>query len=193
MKLELKHLAPYLPYKLTAEMIDYKCDYVGKKYDEIVGVHQWDKSGLLWCVLTVGCSKPSLDKIKPILRPLSDLTKEIEHNGEKFVPLEKLFKMIDNSDYIEFLIKNELLNCDLLKMNTQIDDDWNHVLIIHSDESDLEFHYSNCSFGLFTNWEHLFVSNLYELLQKLFELHFDVFGLIENKLAIDINTLNQQP
>ena len=27
---------------------------------------------------------------KPFLRPLSDLTKEIEHNGEKFVPILKL-------------------------------------------------------------------------------------------------------
>lgn len=28
----------------------------------------------------------------PILRPLSDLTKEIEHNGEKFVPIDLLRK-----------------------------------------------------------------------------------------------------
>ena len=30
------------------------------------------------------------DYYKPILRPLSDLTKPIEHNGEKFVPIERL-------------------------------------------------------------------------------------------------------
>lgn len=30
------------------------------------------------------------DKLKPILRPLSDLIKQIEHEGEKFVPIEKL-------------------------------------------------------------------------------------------------------
>jgi hypothetical protein len=29
-----------------------------------------------------------IEKIKPILRPLSDLTKEIEVNGEKFIPIE---------------------------------------------------------------------------------------------------------
>ena len=29
-------------------------------------------------------------KSKPILRPLSDLTKEIKHDGEKFVPIVKL-------------------------------------------------------------------------------------------------------
>ena len=30
------------------------------------------------------------DYYKPILRQLSDLTKPIEHNGEKFVPIEKI-------------------------------------------------------------------------------------------------------
>lgn len=31
-----------------------------------------------------------LDQIIPLVRPLSDLTKEIEHNGERFVPVDKL-------------------------------------------------------------------------------------------------------
>lgn len=30
---------------------------------------------------------------KPILRPLSDLSKEIEHGGEKFVPIEKIIEL----------------------------------------------------------------------------------------------------
>ena len=30
------------------------------------------------------------EMIKPILRPLSDLNKEIEHNGDKFIPIEEL-------------------------------------------------------------------------------------------------------
>lgn len=34
-----------------------------------------------------------IEHIKPILHPLSDLTKEIEHNGEKFVPIEKLYHL----------------------------------------------------------------------------------------------------
>jgi hypothetical protein len=31
----------------------------------------------------------------------------------------------------------------------------------------------------------------YEILQWFFENHYDVFGLIEENLAIDINTLNK--
>lgn len=39
-------------------------------------------------------------EIMPILRPLSDITKEIEHNGEKFVPIERVcfFEKIDDLD-----------------------------------------------------------------------------------------------
>ena len=33
-----------------------------------------------------------IDKVKPILHPLSDLTKEIVHKGERFVPLRKLLE-----------------------------------------------------------------------------------------------------
>lgn len=38
----------------------------------------------------VGESNFKTDKYKPILCPLSDLTKPIEHRGEKFVPIEKI-------------------------------------------------------------------------------------------------------
>jgi hypothetical protein len=91
-ELTLKHLSGYLPYGLKAEMLDYKSDYVGRQYDVIIGVHQWSKNGD-WCLLTDGGSKPSFNHIKPILRPLSDLTKEIEVDGEKFVPIEKMEQM----------------------------------------------------------------------------------------------------
>ena len=87
--MKLEHLAPYLPYGLKAELLDYKCDYIGKQFDEIIGIHEWSKNKD-WCLLTAGGSKPSLDRIKPILRPLSDLTKEIVHNGETFVPADKV-------------------------------------------------------------------------------------------------------
>lgn len=33
-----------------------------------------------------------IDRFKPILHPLSDLNKEIEHNGERFVPLRRLLE-----------------------------------------------------------------------------------------------------
>lgn len=39
---------------LKCEIIDYKSDYVGLRYDDVVGVHQWDKSGMLWSLITKG-------------------------------------------------------------------------------------------------------------------------------------------
>lgn len=89
-KLKLEELVPYLPHRLKAEMMDYEIDYVGKQVDDILGVHQWDKNGKFWCALTAGGSNPDIDRIKPILRPLASLTKEIEHNGERFVMKDKL-------------------------------------------------------------------------------------------------------
>ncbi|TCV17171.1 hypothetical protein EDC17_101190 [Sphingobacterium alimentarium] len=77
-QLELKHLAPYLPYGLTvilgtternitAVSIDSRFVFV----DAYKGSRDKQTAGI--------------ENIKPILRPLSDLTKEIVHNGEKFV------------------------------------------------------------------------------------------------------------
>ena len=67
MELQLKHLAPYLPYRLKVTKDDW-----GR-------VFKMDNDGT-----TLNCI--GIDYIlninaKPILRPLSDLTKEIEVNG----------------------------------------------------------------------------------------------------------------
>jgi len=76
MKLELKHIAPYLPYELKG--------YV-EHTEELCTLHIRDGKNLL-------CSIDSFIngtyQMKPILRPLSDLTKEIELNGETVVPFE---------------------------------------------------------------------------------------------------------
>ena len=73
MKLELKHLAPYLPYEL--------------KFTDSV-------SKTIWTLMPANIAVFNYAFHKPILYPLSDLTKEIECNGEKFVPVEKLNELI---------------------------------------------------------------------------------------------------
>lgn len=62
----------------------------------------------------------SLDDFKPILRPLSDLTKTIEHKGETFKPsfvLSRDFKDADDFIYliVQILNKKEV-NLDLIKV-----------------------------------------------------------------------------
>lgn len=66
-------LAMSLPYGLKM----YKESLRGEKETPYKLTSEWFKSALEF-------------KNKPILRPLSDLTKPIEHNGEKFVPIEKV-------------------------------------------------------------------------------------------------------
>jgi hypothetical protein len=135
MKLELKHLAPYLPYGLKGFYMDADYD----KQIEVEGLYNYDD------IYNSEHGDMSFDYFKPILRPLSDLTKEIEVNGEKFVPIKH--KDIKTTSTLKHVAK---YNFDYKELN-------------------------------FARWD---------VIQKLFEWHFDVFGLIEKGLAIDINTLN---
>ena len=133
MKLELKHLAPYLPYGLRI-------------YDETSkSSYELDCNNLLNVI------KYSLEyqDTKPILRPLTDLTKEEfindilgsarAMNGCKITPF------LQRGGSIDFYTHRK-------------DDTPTGALLISQ------------------YW-------------KLFELHFDVFGLIDKGLAIDINTI----
>ena len=52
--------------------------------------------------VTTQLGKTPIQFISIILRPLSDLTKPITHNGETFVPIAKLFKMPDSEVDIIF-------------------------------------------------------------------------------------------
>jgi hypothetical protein len=144
-KLELKHLAPYLPYDLRLERISYKHE----RFKTLTGYDL--------------CPDGEIDNIKLILRPLSDLTKEIEVNGEKFVPIERLTKIFGGRP-ISFDG-----NCFYTKIQESV---------VRKKEDLVPLHFSQL-----------------DAFNKLFEWHFDIFGLIEKGLAIsyiDINTLNKQ-
>ena len=150
MKLELKHIAPYLPYGLKVAYVGY--GEHEKEIKELVGLNI---NSELWIKISeIGINNQSGEQpknIKPILRPLSDLTKKIEHNGEKFVPSKK----IENDFACEWGSMAEEILFPLFDKN-------------HTDIKIIPFN----------------------IMLKLFEWHFDVFNLIENNLAIDINTLN---
>lgn len=79
MKLELKHIVPYLPYELEVlDALNQKVKVIGVKNETyfIDGGNVYAYGDIQDC--------------KPILHPLSDLTKEIEVNGENFVPNKRL-------------------------------------------------------------------------------------------------------
>ena len=180
MKLELKHLAPYLPYGLTGKtkkeiepwkIVGYKEDSFSITEPTLLCTHSTYKNVInIWS-----------RNIKPILRPLSDLTKEIEHNGEKIMPILELAKVSDN--YFKWEFNNESLFHK--SVFCKHENGWTYRFSINTNGK--KFYSINTTFdGIFTqtNDPHL-------VMIKLFEMHFDVFGLIDAGLAIDINTLNK--
>lgn len=99
MKIEIKHLAPYLPYGLT-------CDHGAVDDPEYGILTQLD------CSMGVEDGQFNNDRvtvplqlIRPILKPLSKLHKKIEHNGEKFVPLSVLYDIVNAKHFFEALDK----------------------------------------------------------------------------------------
>lgn len=128
MKLELKHVAGYLPYVLKGVS---KEENLG--FEEVKGFSIYGKHNTV-CLIT-NIDDIDLELFQPILRPLSDLTKEIEE---------------------DVVVYNKL-----------------------SRRSQSDFAYEEPSV---LKWA-------YDDIQILLEHHFDIHGLIESGLAIDINTL----
>lgn len=148
--MKIKHLAPYLPY-------DLKVVFEADEHEHtLVGLVNWSNEIMVLSPFN-DYGRSNIKNCKPILRPLSDLTKEIEHKGVKIIPI----------DYFE------------------IGDDYNYIV---------DYGQGNVKLiGLLKDMaEHNFIQISYMnygVIIKLFEWHFDVFGLIENGLAIDINEL----
>lgn len=146
MKLELHHIAPYLPYEL--EILD--------TIEEIKGVLcgiNMNTVSYLWGDNEINLSA-MIDSVKPLLKPLSDLTKEIEHNGERFFPINKII---------------EMTNRPVLSFGEEAYKD-----AVNSFMRDIKSRLTPIKY--------------YE---KLLEWKFDVFNLIPNNLAIDINTIKK--
>lgn len=102
MKLELKHLAPYLPYKVRCEMLHFtKPNHSNyKSYGILIGI-DWMGQWLMKNESTQNIDTCVWGETKPILRPLSDLDEEIEHNGEKFVPYDKLKTVVSSEQWVK--------------------------------------------------------------------------------------------
>ena len=103
LKQKQKYLAPYLPYGLKLQREGHKEPYhlVSASYTPpfFNGVNIDDTF----------FDGETFERFIPILRPLSDLTKEIEHNGEKLTPIVelKLWVKADVDDVI-----GSPLNCE---------------------------------------------------------------------------------
>ena len=114
----------------------------------------------------------------PILRPL-DLTKEIEHGGEKFVPIVELAKIAWVDEDIDFKYQS-------LKEGT--------VFIAFSDKNNVFGYDSNTqSFFGAIDGKPCSVVNQLTLFETMIKWHFDLSDLISKNQAIDINILETNP
>ena len=175
MKLEIKHLAGYLSYSLKVLDEEY-----GKTF-EVCSYRQDSEEWMIYDDIDGSVEEYSRDILKPILHPLSDLTKEIEVNGEKFVPIVEIGKMFDFDNLERFELDDDII-------------EYGFSQHYADDSQGFSFGYfENGSFGLWCDEidDSHPISEYCRLdvIQKLYEWHFDVYNLIENYLAIDINTL----
>lgn len=165
MQLELKHLAPYLPYSLKWMFGNtlYYTAWMSTKNISVINPKGYGE-------LEKFRYKNIPKDLKPILRPLSDLTEEIEHNGETFVP----GLMLVDPDKKEW----DKMKCEFYNSFPKIPTHNKWIQVYHSD------------LGQVISINPKNVSHLpYNVFYRLFEWHFDVFGLIEAGAAIDKNTL----
>lgn len=188
-KLMPSDIMGYIPHKLTARMLDYKSDYVGKEFDTVVGINQWSADGGLWSVLTEGGSKPSLDRIKPVLRPMSDLIKEIEVDGEKVIPLGLLAGLNKPCEPVSFM---EQFDTYIAYGEMLIGPDNLHVTQDFF-EIDADCFGIDCGFTAYKDGDRqdtfFPVNNLGLIINSLYEMKFDIHGLIGYGLAVDVNSL----
>lgn len=161
MKLELKHLTPYLPYGLSIGQYreDLKITFFSKMVelsdDRIrVTLSRFPFSEII-----------SYYEAKPILRPLSDLSNDdwkeevLIHYADLEVHVSVYDSGNDNKNDFGLTVTYKLM-----------DDVFTDLLICRGLIRETPYH--------FYEW--------------LIKNHFDVFGLIQSGLAIDINTLSKE-
>jgi hypothetical protein len=145
MELEIKHLAPYLPYGL-------KLQYVVREKVEKTGVlqsisHRDFETHPTRVSIEGLYNEEHIWMFKPILRPLSDLNNEIVINGEK----HQMWLLINGQKALE--------NGEIENMN---------------------------------GYQYSILELSYNKIQTILKFHFDIFNLIGQGLAVDINTINHE-
>ncbi len=169
MKLEVKHLAHYLPYGLKLKVDNQFGTYIS----ELV-VHSFGndlRNG-------ININEAINHNAQPFLMPLQYLTKEIEVNGERFIPLIKIAELF------------------VMGVNPRIITSTNGGCVVTYKDNGEEYlmliqFISEGTFvlKLLSTGNIVRIDN-FSIFQKLAEWHFDIFNLIGQGLAVDINTLS---
>lgn len=143
MKLEIKHLAPYLPYELSGICTE---EFTGVEL--VLGISQYKNSKQYYLITSF--DDLDIEMFKPILRPIQEV--------EQY--FESLYGCLEHQDVTDYF------DADFLASNNNIE--ISEIQLLESEQIP------------------------YGTLKVLLKHHFDVFGLIEKGLAVDINTLSVQ-
>ena len=173
MTLELKHLVGYLPYGLKCRVKgydDFEVDGVSLATKKISQSDCLDSYDLELTFKVSEC--------KPILRPLSDLTKEIDG----VVHLVELAEIQCECDILDYKLQSKVIGGISTFGINYINDDYGSMVFGYDTFNGFGLHIKPMN-------DILFVSNQLKLYEYLFKNHFDVYGLIEKGLAIDVNTI----
>jgi len=166
MKLELKHIASYLPY--AVKIYDYNAY-------PVCGFFEMNHNGGTGMIaISELLASPRLYKIA--LRPIYDLTNEISHNGRKFIPIEALLDIETEINWSS----SDHLNTDFMEKT--------HYTKI---EGGSTFGYNESGyFYIIDKYDRYCpVKKQKELFETMYEWGIDLNGLIDQGLAIDINTI----
>lgn len=163
-ELTLTDIAGYLPYKLRLYLT--RCGRIST-------ANIWNLQGAI------------LTHFKPVLRPMSDLYKEITHKGETFVPIVELAKLAGLSKFE--VVEEECDHTFSVGISQYICDDY--------EAYDFKWSADRCSFVLTEEDSNNALEEYgnYRLFDLLHQLKFDYRGLIDAGLAISVHDLEQNP
>ena len=115
--------------------------------------------------------------MRPILHPMSDINKKIKYNGEEFIPLGKLH-------YLFVLTASGKRNTKA-QYECHVDNNSAYTRRKGSMYEDFTFGCIKIDFINIGKNEH-------RIMQKLLRWGFDIYGLIDDNLAVDINKMTLQ-
>lgn len=197
--MKLQEIVGYLPYGLKG--------FADNKKIDIIGINTLDACYTVGHNTDCGYTSYSIkmSDCKPILRPLSDMTKSITvkgyNDGKPFVPIIKLFEMYpkmksikDHKKYIEYAKTKDSETGYYLELDL-IDRDEEIYWFGYNKELQ-SFDKSTCLGIVRKNKvrknciptrNQLNDMNHLKLYEMLYRWHFDIYGLIDNFEAVEIN------
>jgi hypothetical protein len=170
-ELKLEDLVGYFPYGLLGNYNESICILQAISTDvKKLRVQEYNRNAEMdWC---------KLSDFKPLLRPLQDLTKEIEHEGETIIPIKVLCDIERSDLYWSDEHDIEVIEDQVVVFHNGYESMWEFKF----DTKDMYFSGTFRNDGTTTE-----ILNQIELFRKLHELHFDLYGLIEAGLAVNLN------